>query len=93
MKLIALPRFTRALKKLHSDEKRVLDDALRRIIADPQVGEMKRGDLAGVRVYKYRDQMRLMLIAYRVAPGGETISLFAFGSHENFYRDLKREQA
>lgn len=93
MRLVALPRFTRALKKLNSGEKRALDDALRGIIADPQIGEMKKGDLAGVRVYKYRYQMQLVLVAYRVLKDEGVIKLMTIGSHENFYRDLKREQA
>lgn len=91
MKLIALPRFTRALKKLHSEEKRVLDEVVRAIAADPQIGEMKKGDLAGVRVYKYRCQAGLLLVAYRVVQNEEMIKLLAVGSHENFYRDLKCE--
>jgi mRNA-degrading endonuclease RelE of RelBE toxin-antitoxin system len=91
MKLIALPRFTRALKKLHSEEKRVLDEVVRAIAADPQIGEMKKGDLAGMQVYKYRSQTGLLSVAYRVVQGEEMIKLLAVGSHENFYRDLKRE--
>ncbi|MDN5753969.1 MAG: type II toxin-antitoxin system RelE/ParE family toxin, partial [Nitrosospira sp.] len=90
MKLIALPRFTRALKKLHPDEKRALDEAVRAIAVDPQIGEMRKGDLAGVRVYKHRCRTRLLLIAYRVAQDDGMIRLLAVGSHENFYRDLKR---
>lgn len=89
MKLIALPRFTRMLKKLHPDEKRALDEAVRAITADPEIGEMKKADLAGVRVYKYRCHSRLLLVAYRVAQDEAAIKLLAIASHENFYRDLK----
>lgn len=88
MKLIALPRFTRALKKLQPEEKQTLDEAIRTIAADPQIGEMKKGDLAGVRVYKYRSQTRIVLVAYGVARDEGIIKLLAVGSHENFYRDL-----
>ena len=91
MKLIALPRFTRALKKLHPQEKRILDEVVRAIAADPQIGEMKKGDLTGARVYKYRSQMGLLLVVYRAVQNEEMIKLLAVGSHENFYRDLKRE--
>ena len=91
MKLIALPRFARALKKLHPEEKRILDEAVRAITVDPQIGEVKKGDLAGVRVYKYRSQTRLVLVAYRAEQEEGIIKLLAVGSHENFYRDLKRE--
>jgi len=91
MKLIATPRFARATKKLHPGEKQALDEALRAIAANPEIGEMKKGDLAGVQVYKYRVKAQLVLLAYRVAQDEDAIKLLAFGSHENFYRDLKRE--
>ena len=91
MKLIALPRFVRAMKRLHPSEKLALDEAVRTIVANPLVGEMKKGDLAGVRVYKYRHQAQLVLLAYRIAQDEVAISLLAFGAHENFYRDLQRD--
>jgi len=91
MKLIATPRFARATKKLHPEEKEALDKAARAIAANPEIGEMKKGDLAGVRVYKYRVNAQLVPIAYRVAQDEDAIKLLAFGPHENFYRDLKRE--
>ena len=89
MKLIALPRFTRMLKKLHPDEKRALDEGVRAITADPEIGKMKKADLAGVQVYKYRCHSRLLLVAYGAAQDEAAIKLLAIASHENFYRDLK----
>ncbi len=91
MRLIATPRFARATKKLHPEEKQALDEALRAIAANPGIGEMKKGDLAGVQVYKYRFKVQRVLLAYRVALDEDAIKLLAFGAHENFYRDLKRE--
>ncbi len=91
MKLIATPRFARATKKLYSAEKEALDEAVRAIAANPGIGEVKKGDLAGVRVYKYQVKAQLALLAYRVAEDEDAIKLLAFGPHENFYRDLKRE--
>ena len=91
MRLIATPRFARAAKRLHSGEKGALDAALRAIAANPQIGEMKKGDLAGVQVYKFRIEAQLFLLAYRVARDEGAVKLLALGSHENLYRDLKRE--
>ena len=91
MKIVATPRFSRSVKKLHPGEKAALDEAVRAIMENPQVGEMKKADLVGVRVHKYRVGTHLVLLAYRVAEEGEAIKLLALGSHENFYRDLKRE--
>lgn len=90
MRIIVQPRFERGIKKLHPNEKAALDEAVRTILNNPEVGEMKKGDLAGVRVHKYRLGDQWILLAYRVIPETETLSMLAFGSHENFYRDLKR---
>lgn len=89
MRVLATPRFQRATKKLHSADKVALDDAVRTLISHPDSGELKKGDLAGVRVYKYRCNQQQVLVAYRVED--ESLSLLAFGTHENFYRDLKRQ--
>lgn len=91
MKLIATPRFVRETKKLHAAEKAVLDAAVRSIAGNPEIGEMKKGDLAGVRVLKYRISTSQILLAYRVAPEEDAFKLLSFGSHENFFRDLKRD--
>lgn len=91
MKLIATPRFLREAKRLYPADKTALDGAVRAIAEDPEIGEMKRGDLAGVRVHKYRHDAQQFLLAYRVVPEADAIKLLSFGAHENFYRDLKRE--
>jgi hypothetical protein len=55
------------------------------------VGETKVGDLAGVKVYKFRMGSLLCLLAYRVLDE-HTLKLLMIGPHENFYRDLKRSE-
>lgn len=80
--------FSRAYKKLHKNQKIDVDDAVAAIIQSPELGEPKRGDLAGVYVYKFKSNSQLMLLAYEYDP--ETRMLLLLGSHENFYRDLKR---
>lgn len=82
--------FDKALKKLHSNEKSELDAAVKYLISNPEAGEMKRGDLAGVRVYKFKMINQLTLLAYLWETDILTLTLLALGSHENFYRDLKR---
>ncbi len=89
MRLLVTPSFVRATKKLHPPQKVDLDEAVRAISADPAIGEAKVGDLAGVRVYKFRLSNQLCLLAYRILDE-ESVKLLTFGSHENFYRDLKR---
>ena len=80
--------FARAYKKLHQQQKQDVDKAVEVIVSDPLAGEAKRGDLAGVYVYKFKSQNQLMLLAYEFDP--KTRHLLLLGSHENFYRELKR---
>ena len=89
MRLLVTPSFVRATKKLHRPQKADLDEAVRAVSADPEIGEAKVGDLAGVRVYKFRLSNQLCLLAYRILDG-DSLKLLTFGPHENFYRDLKR---
>jgi mRNA interferase RelE/StbE len=80
--------FKRAYKRLYAKQKADVDDAVADIVRDPTVGEAKRGDLAGVFVHKFKCSGQLMLLAYEYDPS--TRLLLLLGSHENFYRDLKR---
>ena len=89
MRLFVTPSFQRATKKLHPPQKLELDEALRIISANPIAGEAKVDDLAGVRVYKFRISNQMHLLAYRILDA-ENLKLLTLGSHENFYRDLKR---
>ena len=80
--------FKRAYKRLHPNQKADVDDAVADIVRDPRIGEAKKGDLAGVFVHKFKSNGQLTLLAYEYDPG--TRRLLLLGSHENFYRDLKR---
>ena len=66
----------------------MLDSEIKRILANPGIGEEKRGDLRGVRVHKFKMQKQLILLAYSVSK--QELNLITFGSHENYYRDLKK---
>lgn len=50
--------------------------------------EAKKDDLAGVFVHKFKCSGQLTLLACEYDPG--TRRLLLLGSHEIFYRDLKR---
>ena len=91
MRILVTPTFERVVKKLHRRQKTALDEAVRTIASQPEVGETKVGDLAGVQVYKFRMGNLLCLLAYRVLDEN-TIKLLMVGPHENFYRDLKRTE-
>ncbi len=81
--------FAKTAKKLHPNQKRDLDAAVRVVVADPLVGDEKAGDLRGVRAHKFRMVEHLTLLAYRC--DGGAITLLALGAHEHFYRDIKRD--
>lgn len=58
--------------------------------ADPNGGKRKKGDLADLLVVKFLSQGQLYLLGYTVVERVRLVYLEAVGSHEYFYRDLKR---
>ena len=80
--------FRRTYKRLHPNQKADVDNAITEIIKDPTVGEPKKGDLAGVFVYKFKSNGQLTLLAYEYDAVSRLLLLL--GSHQNFYRTLKR---
>ncbi len=62
---------------------------MRAIAKNPQTGEAKKGDLKGVYVYKFKVLDKEYLLAYLIPVKGE-IKLLTIGTHENFYRDIKK---
>ncbi len=92
MRILLTRVFKADLKRLHPNQKASVDDAVRFIASNPKVGEAKVGDLAGVRVYKFRVVGQLTLLAYEWKETEDRLLLLTLGDHENFYRDLKRER-
>jgi len=86
--IIQSPVFAKQKKKLHKQQIKDLDEAVKSVFNDPTIGDMKVGDLQGVQVYKFRSKKQQILLAYEVIDS--TLYLYTFGSHENFYRDLKK---
>ena len=83
------PSFKRAYRKLHANQREIVDGAIRSILADPLIGQEKKGNLAGVFVHKFDCVNQLFLLAYRWDE--ESRDLLGLGPHENFYRDLARD--
>ncbi len=90
MKIVQTARFASAVKKLHKNQKKSLDESVKYLASNPEAGELIKGDLAGIRVYKFRMVGQLTLLAYTYDDDIITLTLIALGSHENFYRDLKK---
>lgn len=83
-------RFARQYKKLHDNIAADVDAAVETVAENPMVGDRKKGDLANLLVYKFHSQGQLYLLGYTLDDGIRLVYLEAIGSHENFYRDLKR---
>ena len=90
MQVLQTPRFSKQLKKLKPIQKDALDKAVQKVVDNPFIGIQKRGDLNYLRVYKFKMLKQQALLAYSYDEGRLIIKLLGVGSHENFYRDLKR---
>ena len=87
--VLQTPSFTKAVKKLHKNQKADLDKAVKLLMKDPFLGEQKKRDLSFLRVYKFKLVKQLTLLGYSYEDSTVTLELMALGSHENFYRDVK----
>lgn len=94
------PSFSRFVKKAHKPLQLTIEDAVEEVCDNPEIGEAKVGDLAGICVYKFKFNRQEYLIAYR-PPTPEArrqgvdvelliIDFYQVGLHENFYDELKR---
>jgi len=85
--IIQSPLFASQKKKLYKNQIKNLDEAIRTIAQNPELGSGKVGDLSGIQVYKFNSVNSLVLLAYEIDE--KTLFLYSFGSHQNFYRELK----
>ena len=90
--VLQTPSFKKAVKKLHKNQKMELDSAIKKLIENPLLGDQKKGDLIFLRVYKFKMLKQLTLLGYSYEDGAVTLELIALGSHENFYRDVKKSR-
>lgn len=81
--ILQTPLFARQKKKLKGKQVEELDKAVEAIRDNPRLGEAKKGDLAGIYVYKFKIARQEYLLAYEWDP--KTRTLIALGVHENFY--------
>lgn len=83
-------RFARAFKKLQPNQRLCVVEAAVEISKNPKIGEAKKGDLAGLLVWKFRCLGQLMLLGYTVEDQLRLVYLEAVGPHENFYEKFKQ---
>jgi len=89
MQILVTHSCERAIKKLHTNQKKSLNKAVKAIALDPEIGAPKVGDLDGIYVYKFKLVDQQWLLAYRVV-SAKKLKLLLIGPHENFYRELKK---
>ena len=82
------PPFKKFVKKQTRSFQLVIEDEVETIIQNPLTGEGKKGGLSGFRIHKFSYQGQKFLLSYVIQTGG--IVFFTIGSHENFYRELKK---
>lgn len=93
LEVLVTPTFAKAVKKLHAQDKTVVDKAVKAVANDPTIGEEKKGDLAGIFVHKFKISKQEILLAYQLHPTKFqpiSVLLLSLGSHGNFYAELKR---
>ena len=88
MKIIQSPLFYRTVKKFKKNEKKNLDNQIKRIVENPNIGVQKSGALKEIFVHKFKVKTLQYLLAYR--KNREQIELIMIGPHENYYRDLQK---
>ena len=88
MKVLYKPLFRRFVKKQTRPFQLVIEDEVETIIANPESGAVKKGDLSGFQVHKFTFTKQEFLIAYCVQE--KDIVFYMVGPHENFYSKLKR---
>ena len=92
--------FSKFVKKAHKPLQLAIEDAVEEVCENPEIGQVKVGDLAGIWVYKFKFNRQEYLVAYR-PPSLEAhrqgisvelliIDFYQVGQHENFYEQLKR---
>lgn len=87
MRIIQSRTFEKRVRRLRKQKKKVLDRQIRRIAADPSIGQEKRGDLRSVFLHKFKIHTTQYLLVYRIADS-DTLELIMIGPHEDYYRDL-----
>jgi hypothetical protein len=82
------PPFRKFVKKQTRPLQLAIEDEVEKIRTQPELGDMKTGDLSGFRVHKFTFKKQLFLLAYRVQQ--DILLFYMIGTHENFYLQLKR---
>ena len=87
MEIFQKTEFKKSYKKLHENQRLAVNDEIKKIIANPEIGVEKVGDLKGIFVHKFKVIDQQFLLAYSFDE--VKMTLIMLGVHENFYRSVK----
>jgi len=90
LKIKQTNQFKKSIKKLPRQSKIIVDGEVHRLAKEPLLGEQKKGDLDFLRVHKFKISNKEYLLGYTYQEEIVTLTLLKLGSHENFYRDIKK---
>jgi mRNA-degrading endonuclease RelE of RelBE toxin-antitoxin system len=84
--------FTQFVKKQSRALQASIEDEVKLICENPDIGELKKGDLSDIQVHKFKFNRQEYLIAYSVSDTIQIlmIDFYKVGTHENFYTELKK---
>lgn len=88
MKIIQTRSFEQRAKKFNQAQKAILDEQVKLILENPDIGDEKKGDLSEIYMHKFKIKTIQYLLAYRF--NEEMLELIMVGPHQNYYRDLKK---
>ncbi|MFY9994927.1 MAG: type II toxin-antitoxin system RelE/ParE family toxin [Leclercia sp.] len=83
-------RFEKAFNRLTQAEQDNVDEEIDRIIANPETGERKKGDLSYLWVHKFYMEKQQYLLGSSWRDQKLEIYLLSLGTHENYYDEQKR---
>lgn len=81
--------FKKTVKKLPKQHKAILDEEVKKLVKNPDLGERKKGDLDFLRVHKFKLLNQEVLLGYMYEEDKIILPLLKLGAHENFYQDIK----
>jgi len=87
--------FAQYVRKARKPLRLAIEDEVEVVCEAPEIGELKVGDLAGIRVHKFRFNRQEYLMAYRSPVRNMPVAFlivyfYQVGVHENFYDELKQ---
>lgn len=87
--------FAQYVRKARKPLRLAIEDEVEVVCEAPEIGELKVGDLAGIRVHKFRFNRQEYLMAYQPPARNMPVAFlivdfYQVGVHENFYDELKQ---